>query len=341
MMDQSHFMRLEDANANRTENHIVEISWEPPTIRPGISVHAGLSAEDPIRWISPDQVEQGRVTLAGLEAPVRYYYRLNDGNGARLLVAERRVMMEGTVNFRDIGGYRTTDGQRVKWGRVFRADGLSRLTVRDHEIFTHMGISRVVDFRTHAEVRHAPNLLPENADIDYVHLPVVHGEFDFVSAMERIKKGDTDWLTPDFMLKGYIGNLEKFAGVWGRVIDGLADPGKMPVVFHCTGGKDRTGTCAALILLMLGVPEETVIADHQLSNVYIARLLPRISELMASYGVDPDVVNPYLTAPKECIRAVLDYIRDQYGSVDVYLAEKAGVSGFRQEEIRRHLLEAS
>jgi protein-tyrosine phosphatase len=341
MMDRNHLMRLEEADASRTEDHIVEICWEPPAIRPGISVCAGLSEKDPVRWISPDQVGSGKVTLAGLAEPVRYYYRLNDANGTRLLIAERRVMMEGAVNFRDIGGYRTTDGRRVKWGSVFRADGLSRLTTRDHRIFRHMGIRRVFDFRTHAEVFHAPNRLPDDVDIDYVHLPVVHGEFDFVSAMARIKKGDTGWLTPDFMLKGYIGNLEKFAGVWGRVINGLADPAGMPMVFHCTGGKDRTGTCAALILLMLGVPEETVMADHQLSNFYIATLLPRISELMASYGVDPEVVNPYLTAPKECIRAVLDYIRDRYGSVDVYLADKAGVSSFRQEEIRRHLLTAS
>lgn len=338
MMSQNQSMRLKDAQVNRIDANVVEICWEPADIQPGISVHAGPDAGNPVRQISPEESENGCVTVSGLTAPVRYFYHLRDGNGTRLMTAERRVTMEGAVNFRDIGGYRTADGRQVKWGRVYRADGLARLTHRDHELFKHMGISRVFDFRTPAEVSHAPNLLPDDVDIDYINLPVMHGEFDFVSAMQRIREGDADWLTPDFMLKGYIGNLEKFAGVWGRVIGDLADPECAPVVFHCTGGKDRTGTCAALILLMLGVPEEIVIADHQLSNVYIAELLPRISKLIASYGVDPDVINPYLTAPRECILAVLDYINDQYGSAGAYLFQKAGLSHRQQELIRRNLL---
>ncbi len=331
-------MRLEDARVNRVKAHTVEICWEPTSIRPNVSVYAGLRPESPVRRILPDHAANGCMIVSGLTGPIRYYYRLKDGNGTSLMTAERRVAMEGAVNFRDIGGYRATDGRRIKWGRVYRGDGLSRLTARDHEMLKHMEISRVFDFRTDAEVSHAPNLLPDDVKIDYIHLPVMHGEFDFVAAMRRIREGDADWLTPDFMLKGYIGNLEKFAGVWGRVIGELADPDCAPMVFHCTGGKDRTGTCAALILLMLGVSEETVIADHQLSNVYIAELLPRISKLIASYGVDPDVIFPYLTAPQECILAVLDYIRDQYGSAGVYLSEKAGVSGRQQEMIRQNLL---
>lgn len=339
-MSQDQSALLKKAHANRIDAHTVEICWEPAVIRPDISVHAGSSADNPVRRIASDHVENGCVIVSGLDAPVRYFYYLRDGNGTRLMTAERRVAMEGAVNFRDIGGYFTGDGRRVKWGRVYRADGLARLTSRDHELFKHMGISRVFDFRTEAEVGHAPNLLPDDVDIDYINLPVMHGEFDFVSAMQRIREGDADWLTPDFMLKGYIGNLENFAGVWGRVIGELADPDCNPMVFHCTGGKDRTGTCAALILLMLGVPEQTVIADHQLSNVYIAELMPRISKLIASYGVDPDMINPYLAAPRECILAVLDYINDQYGSAEAYLSEKAGVSRRQQEMIRQNLLAA-
>jgi len=337
-MNQESSLFLKDAHVNRIDAHAVEICWEPIDIRPSVSVHAGFPPGNPVRRISPDHVAKGCVTVSGLTAPVRYFYQLRDGNGIRMVTAERRVTMEGAVNFRDIGGYITEDGRRVKWGRVYRADGLARLTHRDHELFKHMGIGRVFDFRTEAEVSHAPNLLPEDVDIDYINLPVMHGEFDFVSAMRRIREGDADWLTPDFMLKGYIGNLEKFAGVWGRVIGELADAAGAPMVFHCTGGKDRTGTCAALILLMLGVSEEIVIADHQLSNVYIAELLPRISKLIASYGVDPDVINPYLTAPRDCILAVLDYIHEQYGSAGAYLSEKAGVSRRQQEMVRQNLL---
>ena len=153
-----------------------------------------------------------------------------------------------------------------------------------------------------------------------------------------MKKADVSWLTPDFMVNGYIRNLEDFAGVWGEVINCLAELENGSILFHCTGGKDRTGTCAALILLMLGVSGETVVEDHQLSNIYIADLLPKIFKLIASYGVDPDVVYPYLTAPKECILAVLDHIKNKYGSASAYLVKKAGVSMKTQEALKEKLL---
>ena len=89
---------------------------------------------------------------------------------------------------------------------------------------------------------------------------------------------------------------------------------------------------------MLGVDEETVIEDHQLSNVYIAELLPKVYELMKSYGVDPEVLFPYLTAPRDCIMAVLQYLRENYGTAADYLEEKAGVSKSVQEKLKEQLL---
>jgi len=252
---------------------------------------------------------------------------------------DRRVPLEGAVNFRDIGGYCAAGGRTVAWGRVYRSDGLARLTAKDHEMLRRIGIRRVFDFRTHAEVSASPDHLPEDGAVKYENLPVMHGAIDFTVAMKRLQKGDADWLTPDFMANGYIRNLEEFGPVWGQVIHSLADVSdNHAVVFHCTGGKDRTGTCAALILLMLGVDEETVIGDHQLSNDYIAHMLPGVYRLIASYGVDPDLLVPYFTAPHEGITAFLRHIRDVYGSASAYLSKKAGVKKETQELLRKQLL---
>ena len=250
----------------------------------------------------------------------------------------RRIVLEGAVNFRDIGGYKTHEGRTVQWGRVFRSDGLSRLTAGDHAVLARLRVSRVFDFRTSAEVAQAPDNLPDNGAIVWTHLPVSHGAIDFVDAMSRIRQGDTDWLDPDFMVKGYLRNLEEFGGVWGTVINEMAQAEDGAVAFHCTGGKDRTGTCAALILLMLGVDEETVIEDHQLSNVYIADILPGILKAIRSFNVDPDRLLPYLTAPREGIAAVLRHLRRHYGSAGSYLTKKAGVSQKTQELLKEKLL---
>ncbi len=263
----------------------------------------------------------------------------SDESGARFLTSERRMPMEGAVNFRDIGGYPTTDGRQVKWGRVYRSDGLARLTVKDHQILRRIGLRRIFDFRTPAEVSVSPDHLPEDDAIEYVNLPVRHGAIDFTVAMNRLQKGDAAWLTPDFMVNGYIRNLEEYPEVWGQVICYLAKvPDDQAIVFHCTGGKDRTGTCAALILLMLGVDEDTVIQDHQLSNAYIADMLPGIYQAIASYGIDPELLAPYFTAPREGITAILDHIRNSYGSASAYLSVKAGVQKETQELLKGKLL---
>lgn len=329
---------LYDAKVERLDSQTVKLCWEPKETQPSISIFAGAGAHAPERKIPATDSKSGCLDISGLDPHIRYYYQVEDENGFSLMTAERRVPLEGAVNFRDIGGYRTQDGQRIQWGKVFRSDGLSRLTHSDHRLMKHMGISRIIDFRTQAEVKSSPDRLPEDGSMSHVNLAVSHGPIDFVEALKRLKKGDSSWLTPDFMVNGYVNNIDKFAHVWGGVINEVAHSDGAPVLFHCTGGKDRTGTCAALILLALGVSEETVVDDHQLSNIYIADLLPAVYASIASYGVDPDIVFPYLTAPRNCILAVLDHINIKYGSAANYLETKAGVSRSNQELLKKKLL---
>jgi len=329
---------LWDVRVQRLDSNTVELCWEPKDRKPMVYICSGLRRKDVLQKVSVDGLSNGCVKITGLDSASRYYYHVEDEDGNRLMTAERRVPLEGTVNFRDIGGYKTSDGREVKWGKVFRSDGLARLTEKDHLALLRMGIVRVFDFRTPAEVSEAPDTLPEDGSITHVNLPVTHGKFDFVDAMARLKQGDSSWLTPDFMVNGYIRNIEEFASVWGEVINCVADSKEQAQLFHCTGGKDRTGTCAALILLMLGVDEETVVKDHQLSNTYIAGMLPGIFKLIDSYGVDPDKLVPYLTAPLECIHALLDHLRNNYGSASDYLAQKSGVKKETQELLKEKLL---
>ncbi|MCD6586543.1 MAG: tyrosine-protein phosphatase [Desulfobacteraceae bacterium] len=329
---------LSDIQVRRIDSETVELCWQPKNCKPTISVCAGLRRKDVLQKVPVGESNNGCVKINGLDPGTRHYYHVVDEDGSRLLTAERRVFLEGTVNFRDIGGYKTSDGREVKWGKVFRSDGLARLTDKDHQVLSQMGIERVFDFRSPAEVSEAPDKLPEDGSIIHVNLPVTYGSIDFVDAMARLKQGDASWLTPDFMVNSYIRNIEEFAGAWGDVINFIADSKGTALLFHCTGGKDRTGTCAALILLMLGVDEETVVKDHQLSNTYIADMLPFIFKLIASYGVDPDKLVPYFTAPLNCIQALLNHLQNKYGSASEYLAKNAGVKKETQELLKEKLL---
>lgn len=336
MEQEKNNIQIREATVSRVDDATVRISGIRSVDQP-VRVYVGNSPSS-INRDEPAVVSKDDfITIGGLAPGHRYYFEVVV-DGHRFITAERRVPLDGTVNFRDLGGYQTVDGRQTRWGRVFRSDGLSRLSELDLTRLGRMGIRRVFDFRSASEREEAPDHLPEDDSIRYVHLPITHGEFDFVEALKRLKAGDDSWLTPDFMVNGYINNIESFPESWGTVIDYLSRPDSDPAVFHCTGGKDRTGTCAALILLLLGVPEETVIEDHQLSNIYIAELLPRIYEMMAAYGVDPDRVFPYLTAPRECIATVLDHIRNRYGSAAGYLKSRANITDEQILQLKARLL---
>ncbi|MFW6080596.1 MAG: tyrosine-protein phosphatase [Desulfosalsimonas sp.] len=328
---------LIDAAAAAEDEQTVRICWET-AVDTEVAVYSAKTPHPGDIGKLEGRSGDGCITIGDLDPAARYYFHL-EAQGDRLVTADRRVWMDRAVNFRDLGGYKTRDGRRVKWGRVFRADGLSRLSDTDRDRLKQMGITRVYDFRTASEMEDSQDRLPEDGSAAHIHLPVSHGKFDFADAVRRLQNGDTTWLTADFMVNGYIRNLEKYPHTWAAVVRDLARPEPEPLVFHCTGGKDRTGTCAALILLALGVPEETVIDDHQVSNIFIAKLLPRLYRQMEKAGIDPDALFPYLTAPRDCILAVVDYIMENYGTAAEYLVRKGGIKEDEIERLQGNLLE--
>ncbi len=333
-------MRLEHIKIERVQGTRLKISWDADGSGKPVSVFSGVSPDE-MDYRNPLAVVKGEneVELPGPESNSRIYYSVVPENGKGVMVAEQLVALEGAVNFRDLGGYQSSDGRTVKWGKIFRSDGLSRLTRKDHVVLQKMGLKLVVDFRRDSEVKKSPDNLPEGNSVDYLHLPVSGTDFDTIAAMERLKKGDTGWLTESFMRDGYINNIDQYAGAWGTVMKCLSDFEKVPLVFHCTAGKDRTGACAALILLILGVPEETVILDHGLSNFYLADFLETIYAYLREFGVEREKIRPYLTAPHDAIVALLDHIRNRYGSAENYLVTQADVRPEILDKLRADFLE--
>ena len=332
--------RLGDLSLTRTGDDSVRISWKIRGQILKINTFSRQSADDIEYHFTAAGVKENTSTnISDLDPNTRYYFDVVSDSGSKTTICERRVPLEGSVNFRDLGGYETVDGRRVKWGLVFRSDNLGRLTDRDVAYLQRMGIRLVCDFRTPAEAEKLPDRFPREGPAKYRHLPIRHGEFDPAGTFERIKKGDIEWMTEEFMIKGYIKNIETFAPVWSTLFNCLSDRSSRPMVFHCTGGKDRAGVCAALILLTLGVPEETVIMDHGLSNVYIAGVLEKIYARIRSDGIDPQQVSAYFTAPKNAIVTVIDHIRQTYGSAAGYLRKKAGIEQKIIDQLKNDLLE--
>ena len=207
---------------------------------------------------------------------------------------DKRLSLAGSVNFRDLGGYQNRDNRQVKKRLVFRSDHLSRLTLDDQQTLQNLQFKVVCDLRTQREQERAPDILPQDGSIHLLSLPVQANNFDPATVMTRLQAGDDAWLTMDFFIDLYRRYLDDFGPIWGKVLRLISRSENLPLVFHCTGGKDRTGICAALLLATLGVPDESILSDHALSNSCNAERLQPIYARFAEIGISPDRAAPYL-----------------------------------------------
>jgi len=329
---------LTGINVEKTDDATYRISWNEVESDAFVQVFAGdspatIDIEKPIAETS----RQNSIVVSLSDNFANPYFSIAVKGQPGVVWAERRLPLEKTYNFRDIGGYRTADNRRLRWGVVFRSAHLAELTDADHGLLQRIGIRLVCDFRTIEEAEGQPDRLPADGSMQYLHMPIAHGKFDPAEAVARIKKGDISWLTHDFMTNNYRKQIDDFAGLWKQFFDRLMDRRDRPLVFHCTAGKDRTGVCAALILLAAGVPESTVIADHALSNTYNAPVIKRIEHEIRKFGIDPDDMRSYLSAPREAMEAVVAHLKKNYRSAKDYLVDKAGISRRDLEELIREI----
>ncbi len=253
---------------------------------------------------------------------------------------KRLIRFEGTRNFRDLGGYRTEGGRTIKLGLLYRSDGLWKLTDSDLGRFSELNIKVVCDFRSPRERETAPNRLPDVDPPRTVLLPIYNIELDNVDIVNRLSSGTLgDLDLEEYMIEGYR-NIRTGIGYYKQIFDLISYPENLPFLFHCTGGKDRTGKAAAMILLALGVTEETIFYDYMLTNVYLGKRIEKILDYFwntSKYRTHPDVARPFLDVRRKYLEAAFEAMRNEYGSIDAYLSKILTDSD--REKLREFLLE--
>jgi protein-tyrosine phosphatase len=255
---------------------------------------------------------------------------------------DRLVPLEGTLNFRDLGGYRGLDGRTVRWGRVFRSDALHELTDADRETLRAIGLRAIYDLRKAHERERQPTALTADHGHRDVHLAVDDDPDAQVGAdlLDQIMDGTLPEADDGYMADIYAEILLTGAGAYGRLLTHLTEDDGLPALFHCAAGKDRTGIAAALLLGALGVDEETILDDYELTNVY--RSNQRIEALrpaIEAAGVDVEKVRPFLSARRPVMEATLRHLRDDHGGIEAYLLGPAGVAPATLDRLRDLLLE--
>lgn len=330
---------ISSISIDRVDENRTKISWNSDPVHSLVSIYQALSTEPTTTRKLLGKTKDNHMIVTDSHNETRNYYLIVPENSAGTWVGERLVTMSGTVNFRDMGGYRSENGKQVKWGCIFRGDSLQRATGADLLLIKQMNIGLIFDFRRHEEVLKGPDRFPENHPLEYQHHPISHGEFNFISALEKLKKNELDMIREETIIQGYIKNTENFAVIWGKIIKRLAMSDCPPLFFHCTAGKDRTGICAALILSALQVPRKTIMSDYLLSNDYIKGVWAKFKKMIAEQGVNPEKMKPFFSAPEYAMTALLDHLEKTYGSTIDFLTTQADLSLEIIEEARERLLE--
>jgi protein-tyrosine phosphatase len=240
---------------------------------------------------------------------------------------ERLIALEGAVNFRDLGGYATEDGQHTRWRQLFRADGLGELSEADLDVLRQLGIRTVVDLRSGYEV--------EQSRFNVAAHPVAFHHFPFIDKLPDVDEWDR---RPGLLGTQYKEMLDQATPQIVGALEVLAADEARPAVFHCTAGKDRTGLLSAIVLSLLGVPEDTVVADYALSGEAMERLR---AKLMIKYPDGKDVIadiDEVFSADPSNMVNLFAHLRERYGSILGY-ASKVGVPDDLVVRLRAALLE--
>ena len=262
--------------------------------------------------------------------------------------AQRHVPLDGQSNFRDLGGYQTTDGREVKWGELFRSGELPRLSDADVDRLDTLGVRTVVNFLTPAEIeQRGEDRLPD--DVREIAAPIAGAGDDLaLLVLEARKTGDFSGIPPELNADIHRILITEAVEEYAMLLRTAADPANRPLVFHCSHGVHRTGTAAVILLSVLGVPWETVREDYLLSNEYraeeIDRRLAELRNLAAeNQGVPPESVDTtnmkaFYRLQGAYIDASLEEAVRQHGSVEAYVREGLGLTEAEIEALRDQLL---
>lgn len=260
----------------------------------------------------------------------------------------RHIALQGAANVRDLGGYRTDKGRQVRYGQVFRADALGKLTDSDVSKLSALDLRTVVDFRVQSEVRRdsadrvppGPTVVSRSVtDLGlYGRITKAIGYKDPVKQQKVLGDGKAERLMRD-IYRSFVTDAESRSQFADTLRD-LADHQQSPLLYHCTSGKDRTGWLSYVLLRAVGVPAEVAEKDFLLSNAFRAKADRATRKGLEKAGMmeNPDLLIPLQEVHQSYLEAALDQAEHDYGSLHGYLTEGLGLDAPTQAKLRSRLV---
>ncbi|MEO8610671.1 MAG: tyrosine-protein phosphatase [Chloroflexota bacterium] len=244
------------------------------------------------------------------------------------IFSDRVLVLEGSSNIRDIGGYRTRDGKVTRWKTILRSASMDKLPPESQQRLAEHGVKYIVDLRDLWETEKSPNVFAGSTLIIYHHSPVI--------GVDSVNKAIQETKT---LVEFYTLVLEQCGPQIRAVLEVIAE--QLPngcVLFHCWAGKDRTGIVAALLLALAGVAPETIAEDYGLSYALLSSQIETWRADVLQSGRNLEQFEEEVSSRPETMLATLDYLESQLGGVESYL-RSIGVSEATMEILRTHMVE--
>ncbi|MBV8924315.1 MAG: tyrosine-protein phosphatase [Bradyrhizobium sp.] len=241
----------------------------------------------------------------------------------------RHLSLEGASNFRDLGGYPTSDGRALRWRRIFRSNHLGHLTEQDIKVVRGLGVKSAFDFRGVQERVAAACVMEEIAVHSLPIEPTVVAALRAKLQARALSSSDALEIMRE-SYRGYVRlNTHSFRDLFAHL---LADTA--PLVIHCTAGKDRTGFAVALLLYALGVPEKVISEDYLLTNQFYRR------DPNSAPDLPLDVRQAIGSVESSFLAAGFEAISTQYGDLEGYFRDGLGLGMHERAELKQRYLQA-
>lgn len=267
---------------------------------------------------------------------------------AQLPVAERAahrlLNFEGIHNFRDLGGYPTADGRQVRWGLLYRGGTLAHATRQDLEGLAGLGLRALVDFRSAQEKAEEPNRLPDPLPFEVVEIPTLDNANEALvgEIFQRIESGDFDGFDPGAtMISANRQFATEFTPQFRQFLQEVLAADGAPLAWHCSAGKDRTGWATAVLLRILGVPEDVVMRDYLASAAPSIESRSKQLRLLRLFKGDEaaDKLAVLMGVEAPWLQAGFDEVQHSWGDFDTYVRDGLGLSGADIARLRATLLQ--
>jgi protein-tyrosine phosphatase len=252
----------------------------------------------------------------------------------------RVIPFEGINNFRDMGGYETADGRKVKFGIFFRSAELTGITEQDTVLFQSLGIRCIFDYRDDSEAIAKPDPILPN--IKNERIPAIQSQtVPTNNTIEELLTSDYFKQMNEDVLVELYSQLVINNPSYKRLMNLIQDPSNLGLLHHCAAGKDRTGVGAALILLALGVPKETVVEDYLITNETLKdfneKLFTKLSGQLDQ--IDMLKLQGLMGAKEEFMMAVFKSIEDNYGDFDSFFTKEFDLTPEKRAKLQEFCLE--